>query len=230
MAPGPGPLEKACGQTDGPEKPSKRVLVLGNSHAEQWMAALAPVARKNNWLLYYVLKGGCVYAPPASGLAPECEAFNREVDKYIGQHKPDAVVTVATAASPSSPAERLAPGFEQLVRNFTADGIDVIGIRDNPRFRLNMAECVVSKGADDPTCNPARNSVLPETPAFSPLINKIPGLSLLDMTDSLCTKTSCPAQVGNMYVYLDDNHVSATYAGTMADVFESRLLAATGWR
>ncbi|MDP9694940.1 UNVERIFIED_ORG: peptidoglycan/LPS O-acetylase OafA/YrhL [Arthrobacter globiformis] len=229
LAPGPGLLEKACGQTKGLEKPAKKILVLGNSHAEQWMAALAPVAKKNNWLLYYVLKGGCVYAPPASGLEADCEAFNRKVDKYIAQQKPDAIVTVATAASPSSPAERLAPGFEQLARQFTADGIDVVGIRDNPRFIQNMADCVMSKGADDPACNPPRESVLPETPAFSPLIGKIAGLSLLDMTDRLCTETSCRAQVGNMFVYLDEHHLSATYARTMADVLESRLLAATGW-
>jgi len=229
LAPDPGPLEKYCGQTEGPEKPDKKILILGNSHAEQWMAALKPVAKKNNWLLYYVLKGGCVYAPPGSGLGPDCEKFNAEVDKYVKQHKPDAIVTVATAASPSSPEERLAQGFEQLARNFTAEGIDVIGIRDNPRFSLNMAECVVSKGSDHASCNPPREDVLPETPAFSPLVGKISGLSLLDMSDSICTKTACPAQVGNMYVYLDTNHLSASYAETMADALENRLLAATGW-
>ena len=93
-----------------------------------------------------------------------------------------------------------------------------------------MAECVVSKGAKDPACNPPRESVLPETPAFSPLVGKIPGLSLLDMSDALCSQTSCPAQVGNMYVYLDNNHLGATYAATMADLFETRLLEATGWQ
>ena len=150
LAPGPGPLEKACGQTNGPEKPAKKILVIGNSHAEQWMAALAPVARKNNWLLYYVLKGGCVYAPPASGLGADCEAFNREVDKYIGQHKPDAIVTVATAASPSSPAERLAPGFEQMARNFTAAGIDVVGIRDNPALPAEHGRMCCVEGSQGP--------------------------------------------------------------------------------
>lgn len=229
LAPEAGPLEKACGQTAGPPKPDKKILILGNSHAEQWMAALMPVAEKNNWLLYSMLKGGCVYAPPGSGLSAECETFNAEVDEYIKAHKPDAIVTVATAASPASPQERLSPGFEQLARNFTAEGIDVVGIRDNPRFRANMPECVIAKGADDPACNPPREAVLPKTPAFSPLQGKIKGLSLLDMADTFCTESVCPAQVGNMYVYLDDNHLSATYAATMADVMEERLLAATGW-
>lgn len=229
LAPGPGPLEKSCGQTAGPAKPDKKILILGNSHAEQWMAALMPVAEKNNWLLYSVLKGGCVYAPPGSGLNQECETFNAEVDKYVAAHKPDAIVTVATAASTSSPRELLGPGFEQLARNFTAEGIQVVGIRDNPRFRINMPECVISKGAEAQECNPARDSVLPKTPAFSPLEGKIKGLSLLDLSDLICTETACPAQVGNMYVYLDDNHLSATYAATMADTLEERLLRATGW-
>ena len=229
QAPGAGPLEKSCGQTDGPEKPDKKILILGSSHSEQWMAALKPVAAKNNWLLYSILRGGCVYAPPGSGLEPGCETFNAEVEKYVAAHKPDAVFTVATAAAVSSPREQLSPGFEQLARDFTAAGIEVVGIRDNPRFRLNMAECVVTKGADDPACNPPRESVLPKIPAFSPLVGKIKGLTLLDLSDSICTADTCPAQVGNMYVYLDSNHLSATYAETMADVLEDRLLAATGW-
>lgn len=229
LAPAPV-LEKACEQTTGPEKPNRKILILGNSHAEQWMAALKPVAKKHKWQLYAVLKGGCVYALPGSGLTESCEKFNSAVDDYVKQHKPDAIFTVATAASPSSPAEQLAPGFEQLARNYTAAGIEVVGIRDNPRFSFNMAECAISKGAEDPSCNPARETVLPETPAFSHLTGRISGLSLLDMSDSLCTKKACPAQVGNMYVYLDNHHLTATYSASMAEAMEERLLKATGWQ
>jgi hypothetical protein len=92
-----------------------------------------------------------------------------------------------------------------------------------------MSNCVVTKGPHDPACNPPRQSVLPDQPPFTPLVNQIPGLSLLDMSDSICTPTTCPGQIGNMFVYLDNNHLSATYAASMSEELERKLMAATGW-
>jgi peptidoglycan/LPS O-acetylase OafA/YrhL len=229
MAPGPGALEKTCIQTPEIEQPDKKVLVVGNSHAQQWMGALKPIAERNNWQLYSLLRGGCVYAAPGADVSKECAAFNAEVDQYLKKHKPDAIFTVATSASPSSPAERLNPGYEAMARAAIAQGIDVIGIRDNPRFRSSMSNCVVTKGPHDPACNPPRQSVLPDQPPFIALVNQIPGLSLLDMSDSICTPTTCPGQIGNMFVYLDNNHLSATYAASMSEELERKLMAATGW-
>lgn len=229
LAPGPGALEKSCAQSVGVDDPQKRILILGNSHAEQWMAALEPLAKKNNWQLYSVLKGGCVYAPQGAGLSAECDAFNKEVDAYVAAHKPDAVVTVATAATPSSPEEKMGAGFPELAKRLTSEGIEVIGLRDNPRFTVNMADCVVSKGPGSAACNPSRASVLPRQAAFNALEGTIDGLHLLDLSDLICTLEKCPAQVGNMYVYLDDNHLSASYVETMSAEFGRRLAAASGW-
>jgi hypothetical protein len=35
--------------------------------------------------------------------------------------------------------------------------------------------------------------------------------------------------IGNTYVYLDDNHVTKTYAASMSPMLGDRLLAGTGW-
>ena len=49
------------------------------------------------------------------------------------------------------------------------------------------------------------------------------------MTDLICDGTICPAVVGNVFVYLDGNHLSRTYVASMKDMFSDRFLAATGW-
>ena len=58
---------------------------------------------------------------------------------------------------------------------------------------------------------------------------KVPNLFLMDMSDYICVGGVCPAVVGNVYVYKDDNHLTKTYTQSMAPMFEARLLAATGW-
>jgi hypothetical protein len=54
-------------------------------------------------------------------------------------------------------------------------------------------------------------------------------VSFLDMADALCDPEQCPAVVGNVLVYLDDNHVTATYMRSMAPMVEERLDQALGW-
>jgi hypothetical protein len=51
----------------------------------------------------------------------------------------------------------------------------------------------------------------------------------IDMTDYLCPQGECPGVIGNVFVYMDNNHLSATYAASMAPMLEQRILDATGW-
>ena len=92
-----------------------------------------------------------------------------------------------------------------------------------------MAECVATKGADAPDCRPREQGLLAATNPLAALEAKLPGVAFVDMTDLICTGTECPGAVGNTYVYLDNNHLSRSYAASMAPMFSERLLAATGW-
>jgi hypothetical protein len=50
----------------------------------------------------------------------------------------------------------------------------------------------------------------------------------LDLADALCEDTRCPAEIGNVLVYLDDNHLTASYAATVAGFVEERTLDVLG--
>jgi hypothetical protein len=41
---------------------------------------------------------------------------------------------------------------------------------------------------------------------------------------------TCPAVIGNIIAYLDDNHPTATYMKTLTPIFEERFMAVTGWK
>ncbi|MDQ0663567.1 peptidoglycan/LPS O-acetylase OafA/YrhL [Arthrobacter ulcerisalmonis] len=223
-------LRDACGEQRPSGNPSRRVLVLGDSHAQQWSGAVKPLAAQENWLLYSILKGACKATPPGLGGSEDCDNFNAAVRNEINRQQPDAIILLGTAAVPSSPTEELTLGFEELVTGWLDKGIDVVALRDNPRFSFNMAECVLRDGAEAQACRPpAAENLRPDSPFGSLDMARLPGLSLLDLTDRICTPAECPAVVGNVFVYLDNNHLSAEYADSMADEFAKRLLSATGW-
>ncbi|MFE8884743.1 acyltransferase family protein [Pseudarthrobacter enclensis] len=224
-------VKDACFEQKPAGNPAKRVLVLGDSHAQQWSGALKPIAADNNWLLYSMLKGACKVAPAGKAASDGCETFNASVQKEIERRQPDAIVLLGTAAAASSAAEEVTPGFEELVKPWLDKGIDVVALRDNPRFTFNMAECVVKQGQDAQACRPAvQDNLAAENPLASVQAANLPGLSVLDLTDRICTEGACPGVIGNIFVYLDDNHLSAEYTESMSDEFGRRLFQATGWK
>ncbi|MDQ0619748.1 peptidoglycan/LPS O-acetylase OafA/YrhL [Arthrobacter globiformis] len=224
------PLLSGCLQNSKPDKVTKRIVVLGDSHAQQYMAALGPIARDHGWEVVTLLKGNCRFGAESPERDADCNAFNKASAEYVMEHKPDAVFTVASLTHKEAPFETEVPGYPEGIKPFTDAGIDVVGVRDNPRFALNMPECVQKYGTDAPECNPPLGESLAAKSPLDAYRGKVDGLHLMDMSDFICAGGICPAVVGNVYVYKDDNHLTKTYVQSMIPMFEKRLLAATGWK
>ena len=224
------PLLSSCSELSKPDVVKKRIVVLGDSHAQQYMAALGPIAEQHGWEVITLLLGNCRFGAETPDRVAECNAFNKASSEYVMQHRPDAVFTVASMTHKEAPFETEVPGYVDGLRPFTDAGIDVVGIRDNPRFTINMPECVQKKGASAPACNPPLAESLAASSPLDDYKGKVDRLYLMDMSDFICAGGICPAVVGNVYVYKDDNHLTKTYVQSMIPMFEQRLLAATGWK
>ncbi len=223
-------LQDKCQQNDVGDDAARNILVLGDSHSQQWLAALAPLAEAEHWKVTSLLLGGCRFMPDNPDAEKECNSFNAAAFKYASEKTPDAVFTVGTAATPSSPDEQLVYGFDQTVTTLNDLGIEVVAVRDNPRYDYNVTECALAKGVDSADCKSDQADVLASQSPFVAVEGAFGSAAFLDMTDLLCDGTTCPSVVGNVFVYLDDNHLSKTYVTTMSEMFEERWFAATGWQ
>ena len=56
-----------------------------------------------------------------------------------------------------------------------------------------------------------------------------PDFHPLDLTNGICTADFCPAIVGNIIVYKDPHHLSATYVRSLADELERQMKLAMPW-
>jgi SGNH domain (fused to AT3 domains) len=217
-----------CAQpVDAP--PDRRIVVAGDSHLEQFVAALVPIARRHNWQLITALRGACPFST-ASEVDPadaECVAWNAAVSDEIARLRPDAVVTLSTRDVRSGLTEQTPAGFVEQWRRLSDLGIPVLAIRDNPRFAYDVPDCVRQQGRDDDPCGVERDAVYASEPPYAQL-DVPPNVSFLDLADYLCDDTRCPAEIGNVLVYLDDNHVTASYATTMAPMIEDQVVAVVG--
>jgi peptidoglycan/LPS O-acetylase OafA/YrhL len=209
--------------------PERRILVVGDSHLEQYIAALVPIARQHDWQLIGALRGACPFST-ASEVDPddaECVAWNTAVANKITELRPDAVVTLATRDVRIGLTEQTPPGFVEQWRRLADLGIPVLAIRDNPRFPHDVPDCVRRQGREGDPCGVDRDTVYAADPPYAHL-DVPPNVSFLDLADHVCTDTRCPTEIGNVLVYLDDNHLTASYATTMAPVIEDQVVSAIG--
>ncbi|PWK80706.1 hypothetical protein C8D88_12370 [Lentzea atacamensis] len=208
----------------------KRIVVVGDSHMQQYLGALSPIARRHNWQLIHMLKGGCPFSVDADSMPGdrECIQWNADAAEEILSQAPDAVFTNGSRNVRVGLTEHTPPGFVMQWRKLEAAGIPVMAVRDNPRFSFSPSQCAATHGRHAPQCSTLRADLLAPDPPYT-LIEDLPGnMSFLDFSDYFCTAELCPPEIGNVHVYLDDNHVSGTYMSTMAPIVEAALLPLLG--
>lgn len=228
LIPVEGPLSESCSQNARAADPdARRILVVGDSHAQQLMSPLTAVADEEGWGLFALLRGGCSLAavePDPSGALTPCDEWRLAALDYAMRIEPDAVYLVATKATSSS-SETLVDGVEQIADQLTAQGIEVIAVRDNPRFDIDMYECAMTE-ADASTAEASFCDVPEIGFAMGESMDTLTardGVVGVDFRPWLCPDGVCRGVIGNVAVYIDDNHISDTYGRTLAPMLRSML-------
>ncbi|MFW0769997.1 acyltransferase family protein [Arthrobacter koreensis] len=226
-------LAEGCGESFSENRGTeKNILIVGDSHSLQWLVPLQTIGDERGWRVTTLFKGGCSFAVAGQNLrSPDCDEWNRLALEYILERDPDVVVTVGTRATsgPDAGPEEVVTGLAPALKKLTDYGIQTVAIRDNPRFNDSPIECVEANGSGNDLCNPERSDHLaPEAP-FVPLKEAAPDVGLIDLSDFICKADSCPAVIGNVFVYLDTNHITKSYLESLTFAFEQQWLHATGW-
>ncbi|MET9224293.1 acyltransferase family protein [Lentzea sp. NPDC003310] len=218
-------LDVCFGPTEGP--PVKRVVLVGDSHIQQYLAALAPIAERRGWQLIGMLKGACPYSTRSEKVPGDqsCLRWNDSATAEIVDLRPDFVFTLATRDVRVGLTEVTPPGFVERWRQLDAEGIRVVAVRDNPRYNFSVLDCVQVHGPAA-RCGAPRADLLAPVPPYAHL--DVPAnVSFLDFSDHLCTEDLCPPVIDDLLVNFDDNHVSATFMRSLSEVVEEALVGVT---
>ncbi|WP_084143785.1 acyltransferase family protein [Amycolatopsis taiwanensis] len=210
---------------------AKRIVIVGDSHPTQFIAALLPVAEQRDWQLIVMSRGGCPFSTE-SEIDPEnieCKDWNAAAaDEIIALH-PDAVFTTSTREVRVGVPEITPPGFVAQWQKLAAENIPVLATRDNPRYDFPPSACVETAGPDAPECATPRADLYAPDPPYAGLDDIPPNVSFLDFSDYYCLPDVCPPVIGNVLLYLDNNHLTATYLSTMAPIVGDAIEAALHW-
>lgn len=215
---------------------SVRIAVVGDSHAVHWFPAFQELARRLDIRIVGIAKNACmtsglpVYNGALNRPYTECNTWTRNVIDYIKRHDFDYIVL---SQSPGhyvdgrkdegkiANARLIAAGMQKVWSELDGTNSKIVVFRSTPWQPTEVRDCVAGKTPPYDGCTATPGEALYDD-AMSRLA-RLKGYPLIDFTDLFCTDTDCPAVIGNVFVYRDSHHITATYMRTLAPMVAGRM-------
>ncbi|NHA69780.1 acyltransferase family protein [Phycicoccus flavus] len=225
------PVECVFGDPSG----ATTVALVGDSKAMQWLPALQQRADDEGWRVVTYGKSACAFAdaPATEGgrAYPECDAWNAAVVDRLRADPPDVVVTsgVARGAWDGRGADEgmLAAGYARTWSALADADVPVVVVGDSPASPDDLDVCAAWHPDELEQCTfPAGPAVADSgLPVQREAIDLVDSdrVRLLDLTPWICPGGECPVVIGHVAVHRAGDHVTATYARTLAPRFVAAL-------
>jgi peptidoglycan/LPS O-acetylase OafA/YrhL len=223
------------------DRTAKRTIALaGGSHAEHWITALDTLGLQHHFKVVTYLKMGCALSTETAPLImgnnapyPQCFTWvNKTMAKLVAD-RPDYVFTTSTRPWNIKPGDVMPGTYIGIWQTFADHNIPVLAMRDTPWLVEDgkpfiPADCLAS-GGNATSCGQKRSDLLADQNPTLEFVAQFPGLHPLDMSDAVCRPDYCRAVEGNVLIYRDSHHFTATYMRTMTAELGRQIGAATRW-
>lgn len=211
--------------TYGNKDSDKKVLLFGDSRAMLYFPAIHKIAKKRDWRLVGLIRGNCT---PAMVTYEEfCDRWRRNMLTRIFQKEKPGMAIVSTATknmysvtvegrklSRKASQPYLIEGMVKTINTLRSLGTRVIILRDHTGSPFKASKCVARNPRNIKRC--AFRPIDRSEKAFELAAARQTGTQVIDVQPMFCRPTICPAVIGDVPVYLDRYHITATYSETLA--------------
>jgi len=222
------PVVRAC--EFGGNSTGLRVALIGDSHAASWFPAIESLALNQGWQLHTFFKATCAFLSAERikvdsnpRVESSCRQWNRDLSTRLADAEPyDLVFTAhyaaigsAVDASGEPPEQAAIDGFRSAWTPLIERGAQLIALRDTPAPGAEGVTCLQENPSAPSLCDfPLTGSLADDRSQRAAA--GLDGAHAVDMTDYFCPDSTCRAVIGDVFVYRDADHFTATYSRSLA--------------
>jgi hypothetical protein len=217
-------IKASC--TYGDKRSKKLVVLLGDSHAWMWLAAVNPLMNAQGYKLQLVWNPGCPFAELPDYSNATCASWRGPVLTTILRERPALVLLSERTSADLDASHALystsqwTAAIEATLGVFKSAGVKVAVIGDIPIFGDHeVAACLSRYPQDVQECATPINSPSPDVAQHSATERAAAtaeGDRFIDPIPWICGTTTCSPIVGSYATYFDWAHLSATYSAFLA--------------
>ncbi|MBE9014385.1 hypothetical protein IQ250_29780, partial [Pseudanabaenaceae cyanobacterium LEGE 13415] len=200
-----------------------KLVMLGDSHATHWFPTFEEIARRHPIYFRGVAKSAClfslepIYNEALKRSYTECATWSQNVVEWLAREKPEVVLISQSPGYPLDTLEGMSAAWARLL----AMKLNVQAVVSTPWMPFEPSKCVMA------STNWAEDCVADRSVAFKPDLTRAAAervqVPTLDFSDEYCRPTQCPPLIGDVFVYRDRHHMTATFARTLAEDMENEL-------
>ncbi len=220
----------------GPQDATFSVVLIGDSHALQWLPAMEAIARREGWRLYSLTKSACPV--PATTVIVhgrrmrDCDAWRASAFERIGELHPDLVVAASLGriyrlrrgGTPERRAGRWEDAWVDSLTTLRAHAGRVVLLGDTPMWQRDPIECLRAHADDIGRCDTPRDvAISARTEATERAAAARAGVTYVPTADLVCMRDPCRAVEGRSLVLVDTQHMTVTWAQAVALSLQGRL-------
>jgi len=223
---------------------SKTTIVLfGDSHALSWFPAALTLANDKGWRLLSLTMSACSPAdipewiPAASSVSAACSSWRTWAIGRIAKEKPLVVLVAGTHGFATVDASgavltgdaRIAAweaGMERTLDRVTRHAGRVIYLADTPASTLDPPPCLAQHSTSVLACaTPVSRALSASWLAEELRVATAEAAGFIDTTIWVCPSSPCPVTLGNLLIYRDGGHMTATFVASLGRRLEAAVAA-----
>lgn len=213
------------------------VVMAGGSHIEPFVIPLDELGKEHGFKVVPYVRQECPLVIGGDDrfdiVSEVCGQWGENVWQEIVDKQPALVISTSTrpaghAGAVDTSVDTVPDAYANLWFNLAQAGIPFLGLRDNPWFfdqfgnPLDPNYCIVAGGSER-DCSMPTDEVYPEPDPASGFLDGTNNLFSIDTASWYCNEEFCPPQIGNVYVYRDQNHISNAYARSLAPLLWAEM-------
>jgi peptidoglycan/LPS O-acetylase OafA/YrhL len=205
---------------------TKKIVLIGDSHANQYTQTFDTIAKKYGYELIPYTKPGCPFQDAKLNYGDskadykECYSWRNQALAEIEKMNPDVIIPVQIEYPTSS-----FDIWKNYLTKLKRIGKKVVSISDSPHPTTNVPECLINNRQNIQKCNITKTKDLNKIRKVENEIKLISDLNLdrIDTDSWYCSDTSCPAIIENIIVYHDFSHVSSSYSKYLTNLMDAKI-------
>ena len=197
------------------------IALIGSSHSEHWLGAILQATKDSNYRVLSLTRSGTRFSTGYSDDEVKGIWVNNVLD-YLKNADVDLIVAQATASDTS--INRIQQQMvDQLQYVKDEYGMEVLAIRDDPRYSFNILESLETDGLEETAKKMNLEDNQKDEKFWRKFENENKSLHKIDLTDYFKVNGKFQPVIGNVVIYRDNRHLTNTYSESFGPVFEEKI-------